>query len=244
MIDRGDLSIETGIETLAVVQKHIIEEARNAAKPVIVATEMLHSMIEQSVPTKAEVSDISNAVLDGAAALMLSGETAIGRFPTHAVAVMRRVSDAVSAHVQESLAHEDGSAAANVPQGMEAAIALLCRQLPVTKIVAVTISGFAARMVASRRPRQPILAVSNDPAAARSFNLLPGTEGVYIDMPFARTNVDHIPSCLKELWRRGKLVDQDLILVTSVGYPRSGNRMNLIQTHLVSDLRETLAWDR
>ena len=99
-------------------------------------------------------------------------------------------------------------------------------------------------MVASRRPRQPILAISNDPVAARSFNLLPGTEGVYIDMPFARTNVDHIPSCLKELWRRGKLVDQDLILVTSVGYPRSGNRMNLIQTHLVSDLRETLAWDR
>jgi pyruvate kinase len=137
---------------------------------------------------------------------------------------------------------ENNSKASRVPQTMADAIALVCRQLPVTKIVAITVSGYAARMVAARMPRQPILAVSNDRANARSFNLLLGTEGVYVDIPFSRTSTDHIAQCLKALWQRGKLVDEDMILVTSVGYPRSGNRMNLIQTHYVADLKESLGW--
>ena len=72
--------------------------------------------------------------------------------------------------------------------------------------------------------------------------MLPGTEGIYVDIPFVRTSTDHIPKCLEQLWRRGKLLDEDLVLVTSVGYPRSGNRMNLIQTHNIADLRESLGW--
>ena len=210
-------------------------------KPVIVATEMLHSMIENPVPTKAEVSDISNAVLDGAAALMLSAETAIGSHPIEAVATMHRVAHTVSDFVQSSLDQEDG---VSVPEAMGEAIALLCRRLPVTKIAAITISGYAARMVAAYRPRQPILAVTNDRTAARSMNLLFGTEGVYVDILYSRTSTDHIASCLEELWRRNMLVDEDVVLVTSVGYPKSGNRMNLIQTHLVSDLRDSLGWTR
>ena len=113
-----------------------------------------------------------------------------------------------------------------------------------TKIVAATMGGYAARMVAARRPRQPILAVSSDPAAARSFQLLPGTTGIHVDVAFSRTSTDHIPRCLEALWRRGLLSDEDLVLVTSVGYPKSGNRMNLIQTHHVADLRESLGWRR
>jgi len=98
--------------------------------------------------------------------------------------------------------------------------------------------------VAARRPRQPILAVSNDPSAARSFQLLPGTQGIHVDVAFSRTSTDHIPRCLEALWRRGVLVEDDLVLVTSVGYPKSGNRMNLIQTHHIADLRESLGWRR
>ena len=181
-------------------------------------------------------------MLDGAAALMLSGETAVGRFPVQAVTMVRRVADTVSAHLQASLDSQHGISASSVPQAMGKAIALICRNLAVTKIVAVTISGYAARMVAAQMPRQPILAVSNDQAAARSFNLFPGTEGVYVDIPFSRVSTDHIPACLEALWRRGKLVDEDLILVTAVGYPKSGNRMNLIETHKVGDLRDSLGW--
>ena len=93
-------------------------------------------------------------------------------------------------------------------------------------------------------PKQPILAVTNDRKAARRFNLLPGTKGIHVDIPFSRDSLQHIPACLKLLWQQRELVDDDLILVTAVGYPRSGNRMNLIQTHRVDDLRESLGWSR
>jgi pyruvate kinase len=241
MIDRGDLSVETNLETIALFQKRILKVARRHNKPVIVATEMLHSMIENVFPTKAEVSDISNAVLDGAAALMLSGETAIGKFPAQAVSLMRLVADTVDGSTH---AEADEFPSLGVPQAMGEAIALLCQRLPITKIVAVTKSGYAARMVANFRPRQPIIAVSNSKPTARSLNLLYGTEGVFVDLPFSRTSTDHVVLCLEELWKRGKITDADVVLVTSVGYPRSGNRMNMIQSHLVSDLRESLSWTR
>lgn len=245
MIDRGDLSVETELETLAVAQKSILEAAAAAAKPVIVATEMLHTMIENSFPTKAEVSDITNAVLDGCSATMLSGETAIGRHPVEAVSVMRRVTEAAEAHLQQTLdgPGRNGDKFESVPEAMAEAIALLCRSLPVTKIVALTRSGYAARTIAAFRPRQPIIAVSDDAMAAQSFNLLAGTTGIHAEEPFSRTSLDYLPRCLEKLWRDGAIDDDDLILVTAVTFPQSGNRMNLIETHKVEDLRKTLGWE-
>jgi pyruvate kinase len=240
MIDRGDLSVETNLESLSLFQKRIIAAAERAAKPVIVATEMLHTMIANPVPTKAEVSDISNAVLDGCAATMLSGETAIGDFPFHAVRTMRGIAAAAAGF--SHAAKSDGKPAEAVPHAVAEAIALMCRSLPITKIVAMTRSGYAARTLAARRPAQPILAVSDDAAGARSFNLLAGVEGIHLDIPFSRTSTDHIVLCLEALWRMGKLVDDDMVLVTGVGYPRSGNRMNLLQTHIVGHLADTLGW--
>ena len=76
------------------------------------------------------------------------------------------------------------------------------------------------------------------------MNLLQGTEGVYVDIPFSRTSTDHLMACLEILWREKRILDDEMILVTAVGYPRSGNRMNLIQTHVVSDLVRTLSWTR
>ncbi len=242
LLDRGDLSVETSLESLIIWQKRILKVAGSAAKPVIVATEMLHSMIENPFPTKAEVCDISNAVLDGASAVMLSGETAVGKYPVEAVALMQRITGAAAAHEQVHFDHQVNDRRRSIPPAIAEALALLSRRLPITKIVAITRAGFAARMAAASRPRQPILAVSNDAAAARSFNLLPGTEGVYVDVEFSRTTTDHIARCLEILWRRGKVTDDDLVLVTSLGYPRSGNRMNMIQTHSIADLREALEW--
>lgn len=242
MIDRGDLSLESGLDQLLVKQKRLIREGRRAGKPVIVATEMLNSMIESPLPLKAEVTDIGNAVLDGASALMLSAETAVGKYPTEAVALMRRIAGAASAYHQDSLDEVHAAPAEAIPEAIGDALTLITRRLNVTKIVAVTISGYAARVVAATSPRPPILAVTNDERAARSFNLLPGTKGIYVDIPFPRTNTEHIPKCLEELWRRGELVDDDLVLVTTLAYPRSGNRMNLIETHVVADLRDALGW--
>ena len=132
----------------------------------------------------------------------------------------------------------------SIPQVMGQASALICRSLPITKIIAVTISGFAARAIALSRPRQPILAISNDVMAARSFNILPGTVGVYVNMPFSKVSTDHIPACLNILWERKLISRNDMLLVTAVAYPRSGNRMNLIQTHVVNDLAEIMGWSQ
>ncbi len=242
MIDRGDLSVETNLEGVALLQKRIIARAHRAACPVIVATEMLHSMIQNPLPTKAEASDITNAVLDGASALTLSAETSVGKCPVESVAMMRKIADTAAEHLQVQLARTNGRETDNVPEAMGEAIALICSHLEVTKIIAVTMSGYAARMVAARRPRQPIVAVTNNAATARQLNLLPGTKGVAVDIPFSRTSLDHIPRCLEALWRGGEVDDKDLLLVTAVGYPKSGNRMNLIQTHRVADLCESLGW--
>lgn len=244
MIDRGDLSVETTIEDLAISQKQILQVARSNAKPTIVATEMLHSMISNSFPTKAEVSDIANAVLDGCAATMLSGETAVGDHPIEAVALMRRVSDTAVRHMQASRDRDHSVHAMSIPQAMSHAIGIICRSLPVTKIVVVTKSGYAARMIAADQPRQPILAVSNDASVARGLNILSGTRGIHLDVPFSKDSNDHIMDCVRELWRREQLDNDDVILVTAVTYPKSGNRMNLIQTHAVADLVETLNWKR
>ena len=242
MIDRGDLSVETNLENLAIFQKNILETGRKHGKPVIVATEMLHTMIENPFPTKAEVSDISNTVLDGASATMLSGETAVGSHAVEAVATMRRVSNAALAYFQSNQDALELRTGQTVAQSVGQAIHQLCQSLPITKIVAVTISGFAAQVVASYLPRQPILAVSNDPYAARSFNIIPGTTGIFADFPFSKTSTDHIPACLELLWRRRHLEADDMVLVTALAYPRSGNRMNLIETHVLGDLAETLGW--
>jgi pyruvate kinase len=242
MIDRGDLSVETNLESLAIFQKRIIKKSRMIGKPVIVATEMLHTMIDNSFPTKAEISDITNAIIDGGAALMLSGETAIGKHPVAAVSIMRSVADVVEDHMQAAQESESTSANLKIPQAIEDAIALICGELPITKVVAITKTGFAARKLSARQIRQPIIAISNNPVAARGFNFFPGVEGVHIDMYFPADNTDHIIQCIKELLQLGKLSAEDMILITAVGFPKSGNRMNLIQTHVVKDLIDSLGW--
>jgi pyruvate kinase len=241
MIDRGDLSVETELDSIALRQKEIITVARHYSKPVIVATEMLHTMIENSFPTKAEVCDISNAVLDGCAAVMLSGETAVGKNPVAAVALMSRVIEKSEAYMDHAASRV--SETAPVPTAMADAIELICRESPVSKIVAITRSGFAAQRLSTRQVSQPIIAISDDEASAKSFNLYPGVEGVFYPQQFPKDSLDHVVGILKHLRANGKLVDDDLVLVTAVGYPRSGNRMNLIQTFMIRDLAETLGWD-
>jgi pyruvate kinase len=244
MVDRGDLSVETRLEDLALFQKRILAAATRHAKPVIIATEMLHTMISNPFPTKAEVSDITNAVLDGASATMLSGETAVGAFPIECVAVMRRIATAAEAYVQSHRVPGVETQVDTVPEATGKAVGFMCRTLPVTKIIAITRTGFAARAISSQHLPQPVLAVSNNASLARSCNLLSGVTGVHVDIPFLDTSLDHIPRCLEELWIRGVLKYDDLILITAVSYPKSGNRMNLLQTHEVGDLVEAFGWKR
>ena len=190
--------------------------------------------LQNPFPTKAEISDITNAVLDGCSATILSGETAVGPFALEAVNTMRQVISSAETHFQYEMDQVAVTSNGKVPDAISSIIPVLCRSLPVTKVVAVTRSGFAARMLAVHRLRQPILAVSDDADAAHSFNLIGGTTGVLSDAPFSRISADHILHVLKMLWRRKLLLDTDL--VTGISYPTDGSRMNIVQIHGIGEL--------
>jgi pyruvate kinase len=173
---------------------------------------------------------------------MLSGETAIGRFPVIAVQTMRRIADAAFAHLGTRHRSYESSDNSTPSQAIGDAIAMILRSVPVTKVVAITRGGYAARMLSARSVAQPIFAISDDAAMARLFNLYSSVEGIHFNAPFPSGSADHIKACIRMLYSLAKLDQSDLILVTGVVYPRSGTRMNLIQIHKVSDLIEEFAW--
>lgn len=243
MVDRGDLSVETNLQSVVINQKYIIDSARKVSRPVIIATEMLHTMIDNPYPTKAEVSDITNAVLDGCTATMLSGETAVGNFPEKAVKLMRDIVDTADAHIQSRADSQTTKTDYNTAEAFAQIIPKLARTLPITKIVAVTRYGCAARLIASYQPKQPIIAVSDDAQAARSFNLIAGTSGVKFNEPFSKISGDHILEILHFLWRKKILNEKDIVLVGGVIYPHAGSRMNAVQTHCIGSLIKSLDWN-
>jgi pyruvate kinase len=236
MIDRGDLSVETSLHDVVIKQKNIIAIAKEFGCPVIVATEMLHSMVQNSFPTKAEISDITNAVLDGCSATMLSGETAAGAFPVEAVKTMRKVIEAAEGHKfgLQPIADSNGT----IPNEISKVIPLLCQTLPVTKILIVTRTGYAAKLISSHGLPQPIIAVTDDEAAARSFNLIAGTLGVFAGLPFQRNSADHVLSILHMLYEKNLLCQSDIVLAAGVSYPGPSTRMNMLQIHKMSEVLE------
>ena len=237
MIDRGDLSTETDIENLAINQKKIIKTSLKFCKPVIVATEMLNNMIMHPHPTKAEILDIYNSVKDGATATMLSGETAVGKYPLESVKIMASIANSsVLEKNNYNITDNDEHIS------MARAIKGLCQGLPITKVVVITMLGFAARVISSQSIKQPILAVTNKKDIAKTFNLFSNTKGIYCNTKFYKDSLEHIPECLKFLWKISELNKKDTILVVALGYPLSGKRMNLIQTHNVKDLKKLFHW--
>ena len=240
IIDRGDLSTETNIETLAINQKNIIKIANKLSKPVIVATEMLDNMISSPNPTKAEVLDISNSIVDGATATMLSGETAVGKYPVESIKVMSKISSVMVDN--EVINKRSIIDPASETIGMANTIKYLSYSLPITKIVAITISGHAARIISSQMLPQPIIAVSNHKNVARCFNIYSGTTGVYLKTKFYKDSLKHIPICLNFLWKNKYIMKKDMILLIALGYPGSGRRMNTLQTHYVKDLIKNFSW--
>jgi len=158
------------------------------------------------------------------------------------VQTMRRIADAASAHLGTRPRFYDTFRHSTPTQAIEDAIAMILGSIPVTKVVAITRAGYAARMLSARSVAQPIFAISDDASMARSFNIYAGVEGVHFDTPFPRGSADHVKACIKKLYELERIEPSDLILVTGVVYPRSGTRMNLIQIHKVSDLIEEFDW--
>jgi len=213
MVARGDLGVEIGLESVPLIQKKLISMCNRAGKPVITATQILISMVSQPVPTRAEVSDIANALLDGTDALMLSEETAVGSHYVEAIKVLSRVSERVereiryepkSVHSAETLEEAVGRAACQVANA-----------LGVRYIAAYTRSGSTARQVAKHRPMIPILGLTPRKEVARRLSLIWGV------MPFVtREELNATdPAAVKEnLYTLGLAERGDTVVVVA-GYP-------------------------
>lgn len=223
MIDRGDLAAETGKFEVAVRQSVIVRECVRLSKPVIVATEMLHSMLTLPYPTKSEISDITNAVLQGASATMLSGETAVGDFPFEAVTTM---SETILA-TERSLAPLKESVKA-FPNAILDAAATLIAASGVEKCLVFTRTGYAARKMSSSLPGVEILAISDEKNAARALNLLRGVRGIVSSQPFRRDSADFINVEVHRLLKEGILTEGERLLVTGLIFPKSGDRQNFL----------------
>jgi pyruvate kinase len=170
MVARGDLGIECPLPQLPTMQKRIIAACNKACKPVIVATQMLLSMVNNPGPTRAETTDVANAVLDGADCLMLSEETAMGNYPVEAVAFMSRISGEAESLLMERISlsgHEQPSA---TPDFLSYSACLLAERTKAEAIVAHSVSGSAGRSLAAQRPRQPIFVLTSDHTVLRYLN--------------------------------------------------------------------------
>jgi pyruvate kinase len=186
MVARGDLGVEVPPEEVPLHQKSIIAKCNRAGKPVIVATQMCESMINNPTPTRAEASDVANAVLDGADALMFSGETSVGHYPVEAVAIMTRIINNVESHINRirKVEHHHEDSDRDHHEALGRAACVLAEQIRAAAIVTVTEGGTTARMVAKHRPYTPIVAVTNAMATMRRLNLVWGVRCVLVTEVF------------------------------------------------------------
>ena len=171
MVARGDLGVEIGAAEVPLLQKRIILHALERAKPVITATQMLESMIHSPEPTRAEASDIANAILDGTSAIMLSGETAVGKYPVEAVAVMDRIALAVEPHLGYRHETPQASDAPTIDQAMSNAACDVAEALSAKAILVPTFTGRTASAVARLRPQRAILALTHKMESLRHMAL-------------------------------------------------------------------------
>jgi pyruvate kinase len=181
MVARGDLGVQVDLAEVPILQKQIIHLCNQHAKPVITATQMLESMIREGRPTRAEATDVANAVLDGTDALMLSGETAVGAYPTHAVRWMARIAEVAEEHLEFlQLGELDAHTAGNATVAVARAACTVAQMVGAKAILTPTSSGGTPRWVSHFRPYQPILALTDHEALWRRLTLLWGVAPLLI----------------------------------------------------------------
>jgi pyruvate kinase len=183
MVARGDLGVETSSEEVPVLQRRIIGVCRDAGVPVIVATQMLESMTSAPRPTRAEASDVANAIFDRVDAVMLSAETAVGDYPVESVETMARIArHAEESGVWDSTPHASAGDSDDVTAAVSSAVCELANDLALEAIVTATQSGATARAVARHRPSVPVVAVTPDPAVARRLCVVWGVRSLVVPL--------------------------------------------------------------
>lgn len=236
MVARGDLGVEIPTEEVPLLQKKIISMCNRAGKPVITATQMLESMINHPRPTRAEASDVANAIFDGTDAVMLSGETAAGSFPVEAVQTMARI----SSRAEEALQYEKILAGAgptvekNVTDAISYATCNVAEELGAAAIVTPTESGHTARMVSKYKPRSPVIAVTPRCGVAAQLQVTWGVTPVLC--PPAQTTDDMFVTAIGAAKDTGLIDDGDLVVLTA-GVPVGvSGTTNLLRVETIGEI--------
>ncbi|MFA5384705.1 MAG: pyruvate kinase [Eubacteriales bacterium] len=233
MVARGDLGIYLPVEEIPLVQKEIVKMCSEAGKPVIVATQMLETMIGNPRPTRAEVSDVANAILDGADAVMLSGETAIGCYPVESVEMMKRIAERVENSLphDEILAQKSKGITHTVTDAISHATVTTARDLGAAAIITSTQTGYTALMISKYRPKAPIIAVTPYKEVLRKMALLWGVQPLLIE-PFQNTD-QMINSSIKSSLDSGMVRSGDLVVITAGIPPDRRGTTNFLKVHIV-----------
>ena len=232
MVARGDLGVELPLEEVPLVQKEAVEIARRNAKPVIVATQVLESMIDNPRPTRAEASDVANAVLDGADALMLSGETSVGAYPVEAVETMARIIASIEEHALDRI-RPLGTKPSTVGGAVAAAAAEIGSVIGATDLITFTQSGDTAKRLSRMRNRLPMLAFTPEPAVRSQLALSWGIE-TYLAPPPRHT--DHYAHQVDQtLLANGVLKEGDVVVIVAGSPPGIPGSTNALRVHRMGD---------
>ena len=236
MIARGDLGVETAVESVPVLQRRILSVSRASGTPVIVATQMLESMTHASRPTRAESSDVANAIFDQVDAVMLSGETAVGDHPALVVETMRKIVTSAEGSVHDMPAeavYRSGGARHDVPEALSAAVCDLAQDLDLAAIITATQSGATARSVVRHRPMTPVVAATPYEAVARSLQIVWGVHPVVV--PLADDTDEMIESVVAATRDRGLVSPGDRVVVTAGISTRVQGATDLILVRIVPE---------
>ena len=229
MVARGDLAVEVGPEQVPFLQKRIIRASVVAGKPVITATQMLESMVSSPVPTRAEVADVTNAILDGTDAVMLSEESALGQFPLEAVTTMAQIADQTENHssYRDLFKHFHPREQYETVDALGRAVAETAVRLKARAVVALSESGYTGRMIARHRPTQPIIVFTPNEATARRLALS------FACHPFIATSFDELFAVISESKKallKEKIANKGdtVILVAGIPFGKSGKTNTLM----------------
>ncbi|PHR48906.1 MAG: pyruvate kinase [Fluviicola sp.] len=233
MVARGDLGVEIPMEDVPLVQKMLIKKCYLHAKPIIVATQMMESMIENFTPTRAEVNDVANAVLDGADAVMLSGETSVGKFPVRVIQAMSKIVSKIEE--SELIYHKEELPEKNQERFISDSICFnatrLGQRVEANAIVTMSFSGYTAYKIASQRPKAPIFVFTSNREILTQLNLIWGVRGIYYDK---MVSTDHTIADIKYLLKKqGFLKEGDLVINIASMPIESQGKSNMLKLSYV-----------
>ncbi len=235
MVARGDLGVEVPLEEVPIIQKDVVRQARQARVPVIVATQMLESMVTHVRPTRAEVSDVATAIFDGVDAIMLSAETATGQHPVEAVEIMTRIAERAEQSISGTHLDRERQAGAGFPEAMSDAAWHAARSLKAKAIVAFTHSGFTARLISQERPEVPIIALTPDVTVQRRLALFWGVSSRLVRK--VETTDEMIEEIEATLLGDGTVRPDDVLVIISGAPMWVTGTTNLLKLHRVGERR-------